>query len=219
MLSYPISIEAQTIDISSLMTGSAANHMKKAELDHDKEAVYSNSRSIEMASSVTTSITQNNLTAFKKYLDDPDSEIYQYIGENGILYSYATKFGVYTYDPDGAFVDADGSTLSDAQSIGGAMISMDGMSGAGSMSAMMSGTGSSIFEELLPGNNGEAVSKAVTDSYDMVHGEWPESYDEVVLILDENNEIPLTVLYELRIFPSSDYKADEKDRKRRSSLN
>lgn len=206
MLSYPISIEAQTIDISSLMTGSAANHMKKAELDHDKEAVYSNSRSIEMASSVTTSITQNNLTAFKKYLDDPDSEIYQYIGENGILYSYATKFGVYTYDPDSAFVDADGSTLSDAQSIGGAMISMDGMSGAGSMSAMMSGTGSSIFEELLPGNNGEAVSKAVTDSYDMVYGEWPESYDEVVLILDENNEIPLTVLYELGILPSSDYK-------------
>ena len=206
MLSYPISIEAQTIDISSLMTGGAANHMKKAELDHDKEAVYSNSRSIEMASSVTTSIAQNNLTAFKKYLDDPDSEIHQYIGENGILYSYATKFGVYTYDPDGTFVDADGSTLSDAQSIGGAMMSMSGMSGAGSMSTMMSGTSSSIFEELLPGNNGEAVSKAVTDSYDMVYGEWPKSYDEVVLILDENNEIPLTVLYELGMLPSSEYK-------------
>lgn len=206
MLSYPISIEAQTIDISSLMTGSAANHMKKSELDHDKEAVYSNSRSIEMASSVTTSITQNNLTAFKKYLDDPDSEIHQYIGENGILYSYATKFGVYTYDPDGTFVDADGSTLSDAQSIGGAMVNMGGMSGAGGVSSMMSGTSSSIFEELLPGNNGEAVSKAVTDSYDMVYGEWPQSYDEVVLILDENNEIPLTVLYELGMLPSSDYK-------------
>ncbi len=84
------------------------------------------------------------------------------------------------------------------------MISMDGMSVAGSMSAMMSGTGSSIFEELLPGNNGEAVSKAVTDSYDMVYGEWPGSYDEVVLILDENNEIPLTVLYELGILPQPD---------------
>ena len=207
MTSYPVSIEAQTIDVGSLLTGGAANNTGKSEREHDLDAVYSDSRSIEMVSSVTTSITQNNLTAFKKYLDDPDSEIHQYVGENGILYSYPTKFGVYTYDPDGTFVDTDGSTLTDSQSASEAMTNMSGMSGTGSgMPAMMSDAGSGNFEELLPGNNGDVVSTAVTDSYDVVYGAWPQAYDEAVLILDKNNEIPLTVLYELGMLPSADYK-------------
>ena len=61
-----------------------------------------------MASTMTSSFTENNLTKFKKYLDNPDSEINKYVGENGILYSYNIKFGVYTKDPDGTFVNTDG---------------------------------------------------------------------------------------------------------------
>ena len=39
-----------------------------------------------------------------------------------------------------------------------------------------------------------------------MYGEWANSYDEVVLVLDKNNEISSTALYELGILPSSEYK-------------
>src|SRR5699024_4039514 len=150
-----------------------------------------------MASSVTSSITENNLTEFKKYLDDTDSEIHQYVGENGIIYSYDTKFYVYTHDPDGELVNTDGSTLMDTND--------QAAMGMGAMNEMM-GTSSNHFEELMPGKDEELISSAVKDNYDVLYGSWPDDYDEVVLILNENNEIPVTTLYELGLLPSKEYK-------------
>ena len=148
-----------------------------------------------MASSVTTSITENNLTEFKQYLDDPESEIHQYIGENGITYSYDTQFSVYTYDPEGTLVNTDGSTLNDSAQSG---------AGTGMMSGML--TSSNHFEELMPGMDGTRISPTVTDSYDVLYGSWPKAYNEVVLVLNQNNEIAATTLYELGFLPASEYR-------------
>ena len=79
---------------------------------------------------------------------------------------------------------------------------MNMMSG---MSSMMS-SGSNNFEELMPGTEGNLISDAITDNYELLYGEWANSYDEVVLVLDKNNEISSTALYELGILPSSEYK-------------
>lgn len=40
----------------------------------------------------------------------------------------------------------------------------------------------------------------------MIYGEMPKQYNEIVLILDKNNEISATTLYELGLLPSQDYK-------------
>lgn len=196
MTSYPISIESQSFDLSSVIE-SGQNISSSEEADHDLDAVYSNGTQLEMASSVTSSITENNLTEFKKYLDDTDSEIHSYIGENGVIYSYDTKFYVYTHDPDGELVNTDGSTLTDTNNR--STMSM------GSMDRMMNAN-SNNFEELMPGKDGELISSAVKDNYDVLYGSWPDDYDEVVLVLDEKNEIPATSLYELGILPSDEYK-------------
>ena len=100
MVSYPISIEAESMDVTSIL--SARKDMKTPkEIEHEKDAVYSNVSSIEMASEVTTSVTKNNLTEFKKYLESENCEINNYVGEHGIVYSYDTKFDVYAYDSEG----------------------------------------------------------------------------------------------------------------------
>lgn len=195
MLSYPITIDAQTIDLTSMME--AGPHPGTSEAGHNLDAVYSNGTDLEMVSTMTTSITENNLTKFKKYLEVPDSEIKEFIGENGVVYSYATKFGVYTHDPDGVFVNTDGSTLRDTQKA-------SGMGAAAEMPGMMYSSGN--FEQLLPGKDGAPVSSALTDNYDVLYGEWPDAYDEVILALDKNNEVSATTLYELGILPSSEYK-------------
>lgn len=201
MTSYPISIEAQSLDLLSMLAAGKDNtDSANEEVGHEKDAVYSDGSSIEMASSITNSITENNLTKFKQYLESDDCEITQYVGENGITYSYDTSFSVYTHDSEGAFVNTDGSTLEDSSSeSSGGMNMMSGMSG-------MMLTDSNNFEELMPGTDDNLISNAVTDSYELLYGTWAAAYDEVVLVLDQNNEISSTALYELGILPSSEYK-------------
>ncbi len=199
MTSYPISIDATAYDLSSLMTTGreASGH---GEATHELDAVYSNSMDFEMASTMTSMITENNLTEFRNYLKNQDSEIHKYIGENGIVYSYATKFGVYTKDPDGVFVNTDGSTLENSASQSAMM--MAEMSGMSEMtSQMMSST-----EEILPGKDGELISSAVKDSYDVIYGAWPTAYDEVVLTVTKNNEISSSTLYSIGLLPTEEYK-------------
>ena len=215
MVSYPITITAETIDLTSLVEtgavtssegGGAGGGAEGGEgggagggESHDDDAVYSSAVTLQMASAVSMSLTENNLTAFKEYLDDPDSDIQQYLGEYGIVYSYDVVFSVYTYDTEGVLIDTDGVTI-------------DGSSDSGSSSSSVissllgtSSSGASNFEELLAGSDGELVSDSVKENYEVLCGSWPESFDEVVLVLDEHNEISITTLYELGLLPASDY--------------
>lgn len=203
MTSYPISIEAETMDLSSIFGTAATSNSD--ELDHKLDAVYPNGSDIELASTMTSSITTNNLTDFKKYLDNKDSDIHKYIGENGIVYGYNTKFNVYTYDSEDTLVNTDGSTLLES-SYSGAQGQM--MSDMITMQSMMdsSGTKNTNFSQLLPDKAGTGISGSLKDSYDIVYGKWPEKYNELVLVLDKNNEIASTTLYELGLLPSSEYK-------------
>ena len=159
-----------------------------------------------MASSITTSFTKNNLTEFKKYMDNPDSEIRKHIRENGIVYSYNTKFDVFTYDSEGTFVNTDGSTLKSSSQTSATNMMAD-MSNDNGMTMMTGSTGkTNNFTELLPGSDSASVSQAVTDAYDVLYGNWPSSYDEAVLVMNKNNEISSAVLYQLGILPTSEYK-------------
>ena len=141
MSSYPITIDAQTMDLTSIMYEGGSQGETAGEISHKLDGVYSNGSSLEMASSMTTSITENNLTEFRKYLDDSDNEINQYIGENGVVYSYDIQFGVYTYDKNDTFVNTDVSTLEDENSESSANM----MGDMSPMSSMM-GSSSSNFE-------------------------------------------------------------------------
>lgn len=196
MTSYPISIQDEAMDLSAFMsTGQEAHSAGEA---HKLDAVYSNGMQFEMASSLTTSITENNLTKFKKYLDDPDSEIHKYIGENGIIYSYDTQFGVYTHDKDGTFVNTDGSSLSELRQNGYSMM--------GSMSSLIGTRSNENFSEMTPGQNGELINPNLKKNYDLIYGSWPEKYNEIVLVLNSNNEIDTETLYELGLLPTKEYR-------------
>lgn len=214
MTSYPITIEAQSMDISSLLAAGRESATASKEVDHPPTGIYSNSSDLEFVNNTKTSIKENNLTEFKKYLDNKDSEIYQYVGENGIVYSYDVKFTTYAYDPEGKLVNTDGSDFEEDSSTDSInpIPDMSGMPDMGSMAGMsgmpsMPGTAStSNFEELLPGAGDTLISATVRDNYEVLYGDWPQAYNEVVLVLDANNEISTSVLYELGLLPADEYK-------------
>lgn len=213
MTSYPITISAETIDMSGIMglrgqMMGARNGGQGSE--EERDGIYANSLELEVEQTLTSSVTENDLTAFKKYLDDADSEIQQYLGENGVVYGYDVNFDVYSYDADGNIVNtnADTESVSESSSNGFNSVMENRSQMISSMTAMMGVGGGSAenFSELMVGANGKAVSDVITDSYDLVYGSWPENYDEAVLVLDSNNGISTSVLYQLGFITADEYK-------------
>ncbi len=190
MTSYPITIDAQSLDFTTLIT-SAQNTASAAqgEAEHPLDGVYSDPSELELAGTMATSLTENNLTAFKQYLEQEDCPITPYLGENGIVYSYDAKFSVYTHDSEGTLVNTDGSTL---------------QSGEDGMQSMMT-DGAGCMTELLCGPDG-LVSEPEQARYELLYGSWPQSADEVVLIVNRHSEISQTMLYRLGILPTQEYR-------------
>lgn len=68
----------------------------------------------------------------------------------------------------------------------------------------MGGSSMNLWQELLPGENGNPVNDLLKKQYDVVYGSWPNSYDEIMLVLDENNELDDMTLYALGLEPKED---------------
>lgn len=200
--SYPITIEAERVDMSSLVTSMMGAQAESEGGQHENDAVYSSTIMYDLVNSLMSTETEkNNLDAFKEYLEDPDSEINDYV--SAIQYSYDLDLNIYAEDEDGKIVKSDITEL--LQSVMGAMYGGDYSSyfeSFGSMYSMMD-----VWEEMLPGEGEELVNGLLTEQYDVVYGHWPESYDEVVLIVNQNNEVSDLVLYALGL-ESSSYMTD-----------
>ena len=171
--SYPITVQEETIDMASMMTSLMGD---TEETNHEDGKVYSKNIVNDMLSTISTKIQSNNLEEFKKYLDDENSEIKNYI--NAVQYSYNLDLNIYKSDED-EVVQVNPSQI----------FSKLGM---GDMENMMLAE-TDVWQELL--DNQELLEA----QYDVLAGKWPENYNEVVLIVDENNEIYDYTLYALGI--------------------
>ncbi len=222
MASYPITITAQAFDLSSLLE--AGEDAAREEVNHDRLGVHANPTGLKTASSMFTSITENNLTAFKEYLDDPSSAIHEYIGEHGVVYSYDLSFSTYARDPEGTLVNTDGSTF-ESEAGGSQAVDMmtmmttnspiftgrtpssGGIQAATSMGGSMTDVPRvSPFQEIIPGPQGDPVGSIVENNYELVEGQWPSDAESLILVLDQNNEIPTSVLYSLGLLPAREYR-------------
>ena len=169
--SYPITVQEETIDMAS-MTTSLMGETEETEPEEGK--VYSRNIVNDMLSTISTKVQSNNLEEFKKYLDDENSEIRNYV--NAIQYSYNLDLNIYKENEDN-FVQVNPSQI----------FSKLGMENMENM--MIAET--DVWQELL--DNEELLQS----QYDVLAGKWPEAYNEVVLIVEENNQILDYTLYAL----------------------
>ena len=170
--SYPITVQEETIDVASMMTSMMEENMDNSE--HEEGRIYSRNVVNNMLSTVATKLENNNLKEFKKYLDSDDSEIRNYI--NAIQYSYDLNLNIYADNSEDIVKVNPSQVLS--------KIGMENME-----NMMFAET--NVWQELL---DNEELLKS---QYDVLSGKWPEEYNEVVLIVDENNEISDYTLYSL----------------------
>ena len=206
---YPISIQQATVDMSSLMTSLMESREDKLE-SHEEGRVYSNVMMYDlMDTMMSADVRENNLTDFIEYLESEESGISEYAST--IMYGYSVPLHIYSTDTTDGVTQLNPAKMFDSM-MGGGTASSSGntdssaaspMAGAGmgSMNSLMStSSGLSIWQEMI--DNEELMA----EQYDVIAGHWPESYDEVVLVVDQNNEINDVFLYALGFKDSEELK-------------
>lgn len=209
MTSYPITISEETIDMASMMGlhGDLIGEVIE-EANNEKtlsKKVYADFTSLEANQILTSSIVENNLTEFKKYLDNSDSEINQYLGENGVVYNYDVNFSVYSYNEDDELINSDVELEEGVVTSSNTMASNEFASVIASSSGIDISENGANFSQLTSGANGKTISQVVTDCYDVVYGSWPEDYNDVVLVLSKDNGIAVETMYQLGLITEKQY--------------
>ncbi|MBQ8474986.1 MAG: ABC transporter ATP-binding protein/permease [Clostridia bacterium] len=185
LASYPVTIEGETIDVQSLMLNLVDNGEGSGEVRED-DRIYGSFEMSEMYESMQNiEMRKNNLEDFKKFIDDNKDRFDEHT--SSIVYGYDADVYVYGFDPDGKFLQINPSTLlNDMYEAMGMQVD----TATGSMSDMyMDMYNLDVWTELLPGQNGETINPLLTEQYEVVAGSWPDSYDEVVLIVNRSNEL------------------------------
>ena len=182
--SYPISIEQSATDISALTNTLMDKNDQDNERDPNK--IYSSNIMGDMMTTMVNGATSNDLKAFKEYIEKNPKKLKDYTTD--IKYSYSTTMNIYTEDgirvnPSEVFEKL-GFTSGSEQN--------------GGMQMGMGVQNAEVWKELI--NN----EKLLNEQYEVIAGRMPKSYNEIVLIVDDKNQVSDYTLYTLGLLDSNE---------------
>ena len=181
--SYPLTLESQTMDMGSMMSSmNNPQDVENPKADH----IYSSNVMSNVMDLMFSSATSNNLTAFKHFIESGNSGLEDLTTE--IRYIYSTPLNIYKADiTDGIYqVNPSG------------VLSSMGMGQSSSMGSSMSMMSSTDVWSQLSGNR-----ELLESQCEVLSGRMPDAWNEVVIIVDENNRITDYTLYALGILDIS----------------
>lgn len=184
--SYPLTIQEASIDVTSMLEAMMGNGEKE---EHNDNKIYSRPIVNNILETVSTKLQTNNLEELKKYLESGDTDIKNYI--NAIQYEYNLNLNIYKQNEDKTYQQVNPSKVFDELGFGEMMESRQSTSSM--MSGSMTMTQTDVWNEMLDNQN------LLQSQYDVLAGKWPTKYNELVLIVDENNEVSDYTLYSLGI--------------------
>ena len=165
---YPLSIQTETTDMASMMTAFGTSIQASQEADEGTLVEQ------QMITQMFAQIGSNDLKSFKAYLEENYDQIAHTI--NTIKYSYGVKPRIYSADTENRILQANPATL------------FDKIMGNSLMSMYMA---SDIFYEMI--DNRELLDS----QYYVLEGRWPESYNEMIVVLSDPNQITDYMAYTL----------------------
>ena len=186
LASYPIAIERNAMDMSSMMTSMMKDNTSDG---NDDGKVHSNNIMGSMVNTMLTQLKSNDLKSFKTYLENDGKEINDYVSD--IKYGYSTPLNIFRNDKDKGIIQVNPSTLFEDM----------GMTNAMYDSQLMSNVVSSSYDtwtELLDND------KLLNEQYKVLAGRMPNAYNEVVVMVNKDNEISDYSLYCMGLMDSEE---------------
>ena len=174
--SYPLTIEKESVNFTKVLQSMVSNSNTKK---HDDNKIYSYDVMGNWISAFSTTTKENDIKGFKEYIEK-NKEIDKYV--TSIQYGYNTTLNLYKEDDKINRVNP--TTVLDAIGMGASGVSS-------AYSSMMSSN--DVFYEMVDND------KLIKKQFDLVAGKYPTKYNEVMLVVGENNEVPDYTLYTLGI--------------------
>ena len=185
--SYPIRIERETFDISSLMQPSENNRTAGGSPQATPEPrpldrIYVNNTMTRVMNTALSSVETNDLARLKERID-ADSDVLSPL-VTAISYGYDITLNLFSEDENGRMTQVNPNVVFEEFGPNNSM-------GGGAFSIPMMGGGSRMWSELID-NPGFLATQ-----YELLAGQWPASKNDVVLIISETNRITDFMLYSL----------------------
>ena len=173
LTSYPLTVTLETADTASMLLSMVA----ESEEGVAEGTVKENQTITNMFSKIGT----NDLKSFKTYLEENSNKVDEMVSL--VQYQYGISPLIYTKNVNNEITQLNPSKMMAAMS--GTDTSM-----MNSMSSSM-GMSTSIFNQMIDSR------EMLESQYNVIAGRWPENYDEVVIILPDENSISDLLLYSL----------------------
>ena len=178
--SYPLTIQSETADMTSMITAFATNAQ-------DTEGEESGDRIHEqqIMTDLLASVGSNDLAAFKKRLDSDMGTIGKWF--NSYQYSYGLSVNIYSTDMKyGPLRVSPGSIMQSYMS--------------GFQQSNFSMMNTDVFFQMMDNE------KLLKSQYKVLAGRWPEKYDELLLVLDSEDQLNDYIVYTLGLRNPQDLK-------------
>ena len=189
---YPITVEKEASDTSAMISAMTQVDEDKNAEDRDPSKIYVDDSMGNLVNALS-STKENNLEAFKKYIDkNYDEKLKPYVSD--VQYTYALNLTTYSIVPTKE--DASKNRVTELGL--GNMLNNMGSDFAG-MSSLVSSSGMlSVMSEMI--DNQELLDQ----QYEIVSGKWPEKENEIVLVVNKNNTLSRMSLYMLGLLDQGD---------------
>ena len=169
-----ISIESKTTDDSKSTYDLKTDNKNKVEHKDTIVATDDISSNLTLTQKVTEKY--NNLKKMKEYIDSHKEEVDKF--STDVKYIYNVDLNIYDKNEDGSIVKV--NPVENAGNVTDSGI----LSSLVNMTTLIKNSFSLILNE---------------SNYDVISGNLPKSYNELVLVVNDKNEIPLSVMYSLNI--------------------
>jgi len=180
LASYPITIDESTVDFTSIINNT--KDQKEVKCKNNKICT-KDDISNNPYLTIKSSIIKNNLSKFKIYLDKNGGNINFYVTD--IQYKYNLDLQIYSKNSSDKLIKVTSNNRNNSF-----------------MTKNYNETSNSIStDSLLTNPFTELIDNKdlLNSQYKLLTGKMPSNYNEMLLIVDENNNIPLSVIYSLDI--------------------
>ena len=171
LASYPLSIQSETADMSSMITAFMTNAQDTKGADAGD-----NIHEQQIMTDLLASVGSNDLAAFRRHIESNIKKVKPWFN----AYQYNYGLSVYIYSTDMKYGPLRVSPGSIMQSY---------MSGLQQNNfSMMNGD---VFFQMMDNE------KLLKSQYKVLAGKWPEKYDELLLVLDSEDQLNDYIVYTL----------------------